>query len=213
MCIRRVASSAPGTRRSGLKQSGLTMIELVVFIVVVSIAVAGVLSVLSLTTRHSADPLQRKQALAIAEALLAEVEMMPFTYCDPNDANAATATSSAGCTGGTGGTNDEAMLPLGSQASGAGETRGSLANPFDNVADYNGFSLTGGSTDIGGSAVTVPAGYTATVAVTQEAFGPAGSLVPTAGGLRITVTVTYSGGADSVVVEGYRAQYAPNFMP
>jgi len=193
--------------------TGLTMIELVIFIVVVSIAVAGVLSVLALTTRHSADPLQRKQALAIAEALLAEVEMMPFTFCDPDDPSASVAASSAGCTGGTGGTNDEALLPLGSQAAGAGETRGALATPFDNVADYNGFSLAGGGTDIGAGGVAVPVGYTATVAVAQEAFGPAVSLVPAAGGLRITVTVTYNSGADSVVVEGYRTRYAPNFMP
>lgn len=213
MCIRNAAGSALGTQRAGQKQSGLTMIELVIFIVVVSIAVVGVLSVLSLTTRHSADPLQRKQALAIAEALLAEVEMMPFTFCDPNDLNAGTALSSGDCTGGTNGANDEAKLPLGSQAAGVPESRGSLATPFDNVADYNGFSLAGGGTDIGGSTVTVPAGYAATVAVAQEAFGPALSLVPLAGGLRITVTVTYNSGADSVVVEGYRAQYAPNFMP
>lgn len=213
MCISHAAGLALGTQRSGLKQSGLTMIELVIFIVVVSIAVAGVLSVLNLTTRHSADPLQRKQALAVAEALLAEVEMMPFTFCDPDDPNAGTALSSGDCTGGTNGANDEAKLPLGSQAAGVPETRGSLVTPFDNVADYNGFSLAGGGTDIGGSAVTVPVGYTATVAVAQEAFGPAVSLVPAAGGLRITVTVTYNSGADSVVVEGYRARYAPSFMP
>lgn len=213
MCISRVASSALSTQHSGLKQSGLTLIELVFFIVIISIALAGVLSVLNLTTAHSADPLQRKQALAITEALLAEVEMMPFTFCDPDDPNASTAASSAGCTGGTGGVNDEALLPLGSQASGAGEARGALAIPFDNVADYNGFSLVGGGTDIGAGGVTVPAGYTATVVVAQEAFGPAASLVPVAGGLRITVTVTYNGGADSIVLEGYRARYAPNFTP
>ncbi|MDD5329909.1 MAG: type II secretion system protein [Sulfuricella sp.] len=201
--------------RSGIpRMAGLTMIELVVFIVVVSIAVIGVLGVMNLTARHSADPLLRKQALAIAEAVLAEVEMMPFTFCDPDDPNAATAAGSAGCTGGTNGVNDEAKLPLGSQAAGAGETRGALAAAFDNVADYNGFALAGGGTDIGGDVnVTVPAGYAAAVVVAQETFGPAGTPVPAAGGLHITVTVTYNGGADSIALEGYRAQYAPNFTP
>lgn len=207
MYISRAAGPVPGSQRSGLKQSGLTMIELVIFIVIVSIAVAGVLSVLNYTTRHSADPLQRKQALAIAEALLAEVEMMPFTFCDPDDLNASTAASSAGCAVAT---NSEATLPLTYQG---GELRGDIATPFDNVADYNGFSLAGGGADIGTGGVTVPAGYKATVVVAQEAFGPAVSLVPVAGGLCITVTVTYNSGADSVVMEGYRAQYAPNFMP
>lgn len=195
------------------RMAGLTLIELVMFMVIVSVALVGILNVLKVTTAHSADPLQRKQALVIAEALLEEVALMPFTFCDPNDVSASVANSSADCTGGTGGANDEANLPLGSQAINAGETRGSLINPLDNVADYNGFSLTGGGSDIGTGGVTVPAGYAATVAVVQEAFGPAATQVPLAGGLRITVTVTYNSGADSIVVEGYRAQYAPRFTP
>ncbi|HJV74346.1 MAG TPA: type II secretion system protein [Noviherbaspirillum sp.] len=194
------------------RMSGLTLIELVFFIVIVSVAVAGVLSVFNVTVKSSADPQLRKQALAVAEALLEEVQMMPFTICDPDDPKASTATVPGDCTGGAAGANDEGKLPLGSQASGASETRGALANPFDNVADYNGFTLAAGAADIGGSTVTVPDGYSATVAVTQEAFGPApaASQVPQAAGLRIRVTVSYNNNADSIAVEGYRAQYAPN---
>jgi MSHA pilin protein MshD len=47
-------------------QAGLSLIELVMFIVIVGVAVAGVLSVMNVTTRHSADPMIRKQAQAIA---------------------------------------------------------------------------------------------------------------------------------------------------
>ena len=91
---------------------GLSLVELIVFIVIVSAALAGIIGVMSITTRSSADPLIRKQALAIAEAFLEEVLLQPFTYCDPDDPSAATADLSGGAIafdaattgGGTGGT-------------------------------------------------------------------------------------------------------------
>lgn len=64
-------------------QHGLTLIELIVFIVIVGAALAGVLSVFNVTMRHSADPLVRKQALAVAESLLEEIEARPFN-CPPD---------------------------------------------------------------------------------------------------------------------------------
>lgn len=201
MCISRAASPALGTQHSGLKQSGLTMIELVVFIVVVSIAVIGVLSVLGLTTRHSADPLQRKQALAIAEALLEEIELAHMTYCDPADANVDTAANPAGC----------ASLPevVGPEAGNA--------RPYDNVNDYvTAFSsaepLTG---DVNGISTSIPTGYSATLKITPETLNGIASDATSANMnvLRITVTVSYNGIADSVTLEGYRTRYAPNFTP
>lgn len=57
------------------KQRGATLIELVLFIVIISIAVAGILLVMNQVTGHSADALVRKQALAIAESLLEEIEL------------------------------------------------------------------------------------------------------------------------------------------
>ena len=47
------------------QQHGVTLVELVVFIVIVSVALAGVLKVLDITNRGSADPLIRKQALLL----------------------------------------------------------------------------------------------------------------------------------------------------
>jgi len=79
-----------GTWNSKRRERGLSLVELVVFIVIVSAAVAGVLGVMDVTTRSSADPLIHKQALAIAEAVLEEVQLQPFTYCDPDDPGAAT---------------------------------------------------------------------------------------------------------------------------
>jgi MSHA pilin protein MshD len=63
-------------------QSGLTLIELVIFIVIVSVAVVGVLSVMNFTTQHSADPLVRKQAAALADSILEEILLKD--YADPD---------------------------------------------------------------------------------------------------------------------------------
>jgi MSHA pilin protein MshD len=193
-------STAIRRRRS----RGITLVELIVFIVIVSVAVAGVLTALDIANRSSTDPMIQKQALAIAEALLEEVQLQPFTYCDPNDANAATALSAAGCTGGAGGVNDENKLPLGPEA---GEIR-TGATSYDNVSDYNGFSIGPGITDLSGTVLPDLGAYSASVTVANQALGA----VPSADGLLITVTVT--GPSDTtVVLHGYRVRYAPNALP
>jgi len=81
--------SIPNDRHSSLRRSGgLSLVELTMFIVIVGAAVAGIIGVIAVTTRASADPVIRKQALAIAEAMLEEVQLQPFTYCDPDDPSA-----------------------------------------------------------------------------------------------------------------------------
>jgi len=185
---------------------GVSLIELIVFIVIVGIAVAGVVGVLSMATRASADPLIQKQALAVAEALLEEVQLQPFTYCDPDDPNAASASSAAGCTGGAGGANDESRLPLGPEA---GETRYSATTPYDNVSDYNTFSMIG-ITDLTGAAIPGLGSYQASVTVANQALGA----IPASDSLLITVTVLGPTGTNTtVVLDGYRVRYAPNALP
>jgi MSHA pilin protein MshD len=187
-------------------ERGVTLVELIVFIVIVSTAVAGVLMTLDISNRSSADPMIQKQALAVAEALLEEVQLQPFTYCDPDDLPAAAdANSAAGCTGGADGPNDENKLPLGPEGA---ELRTDTSTPFDNVSDYNGYSVGPGITDLTGAAVAGLESYTATVAVANQALGA----VPASDSLLITVTVT--GPANTtVVLHGYRVRYAPNALP
>jgi MSHA pilin protein MshD len=188
----------PNLSRSGrASQVGISLVELIIFVIIVSIGVAGILTVFNLTVQKSADPQIRRQMLAVAEALLEEVEFKPFTYCDPDDPNAATATGSGDCTGGTGGANDESKLPLGPQG---GETRPT----FDNVSDYNGLGLAPFA-DINGTTI---AGYSATVNVAQQQLEAS---IPLAASLRITVTVTH--GSDSLSLSGYRLRYAPRALP
>lgn len=54
-------------------QLGATLIEMLVSIVIISIAVVGVMMVVSNTTRSSADPMIRSQAISIADAYLQEI--------------------------------------------------------------------------------------------------------------------------------------------
>ena len=54
-------------------QRGVTLIELIIFIVIITVGIVGILSVMNITTRSSADPIVRKQAVAMAEAILEEV--------------------------------------------------------------------------------------------------------------------------------------------
>jgi MSHA pilin protein MshD len=212
-----------------IRQRGISLIELIMFIMIVSVALAGILLVMNVTTKSSADPLVHKQALAIAESLLEEVELMPFTICDPDDPNAAnpTTTTAANCTNPAGGANDESKLPLGPEtAASFGGAEGRYAAPqFDNVSDYNGCQMntgvinacdttgTNGIRDITGTAVAL-AGYKATIAVAINGMPAAGAspAIAAAEALLITVTVT---GPDNVgvVLEGIRTRYAPRTVP
>lgn len=192
-------STEPRNFAGRARQRGLTFIELIIFIIIVTFGLTGVLLVMNQSVSRSADPLIRKQMLAIAESVMEEVRLQPHTWCDPDDVNAATAASAAGCTGGAGGANDQlATAPT------AGETRGGALTPFDNVNDYNGAAIT---KSLAGT--DFPAGYSASVQVLQEALGA----VPAGEALRVRVTVTYAPLGDTVVLEGYRTRYAPNALP
>lgn len=197
------------------RQRGVTLIELVMFILIVGVGVAGILLVYTNTVRYSADPVIRKQMLAVAEAMLEESALMPFTYCDPDDADAATAGAALVGAGNCAST-VEAIGPE------AGEARYTPANPFDNVNDYAGFdtatAVPSGIADISGTVIGSLAGYSAQLTATAQALGPGGSTIAATDVngapqvLLVTVTVTAPGG-DSVSLSGYRTRYAPNAVP
>ena len=195
------------TRPGRLISGGVTLIELVVFIVIVGVAMAGLFAAFNTITAASADPQVRKQVLAIAESLMDEVQLMPFTYCDPDDPLAATATVGA-CTSAA--TNeDTAMGPEG--CPGSCETR--YGSPkFDNVSDYHGFSMSSGIQDITNATIAGLGAYSASVTVTQAGLGAAPNAIAGSDALRISITVTGPGSV-SITLEGYRTRYAPNSLP
>lgn len=181
------------------KQKGFTFIELLIFMVIIGVALAGLLAVMNITTVGSTDPMRDKQALAIAESLLEEIQSQAFTYCDPDDANASTATSPSGCAG--------APQGLGPTI---GESRYSEPR-FDNVGDYDNMAPP-----------TIPpiAGFPNAVADIQGQVTPAlkeyvAAVKETSGlgGDEIRIDVTVSSGKTSITLTGYRYRYAPRTIP
>lgn len=72
---------------AGRRQAGITLIELIIFIVIVGVGIAGILAVMNVTVRSSADPVVHKQMAALAEAILEEVMTREYapngTYPQP----------------------------------------------------------------------------------------------------------------------------------
>ena len=121
-------------------QSGFTLIEVIIFIVVVSAGLAGILSVSTTVVKSSADPMARKQTIAIAESLLEEILLKE--YCDPDTLDSTTTPPTCGA-----------------------HTTEASRNLYDDVDDYNGYSTVGGITDVLGSAAPGLSAYNITPAV------------------------------------------------
>lgn len=185
-------------RRAG----GLSLIEVVVFIVVLGLGLAAIVTLFGQLTKASPHPVVRKQALALAESMMEEVLLRAFTFCDPDNANVFTATAAtvAQCPGSPG---IEAIGPE------TGETR--YADPlFDNVSDYDTFSMSGASIkDITNTMIDGLGAYSVSVGVAQITGGELPSIADTTDALRVTVTATGPLGV-SVTLQAYRTRYAPN---
>lgn len=69
-----------------IHQTGATLIELIITIVIISISLTGILSIVNLTTSHSADPMVQQQSIAVAESYLEEILLLPVI--DPDGSNA-----------------------------------------------------------------------------------------------------------------------------
>lgn len=190
-----IQAQATSSHRA-VRQCGISLLELILFIIIVGVGVAGLLLVFNTTLAKSTDPMIQKQMLAIAEALLEEVESKPFTYCETNDANATTAASAAGCA-----TTPEAMGPEGAESR-------SGATPFDNVNDYGPSLVISPITDVAGNAISGLGGYAATIAVAASALNG----IAATDALQITVTVTGPGNK-TLTLQGHRTLYAPNAVP
>lgn len=189
------------------RQRGVTLIEMIFFMVIIGVALAGLVTVFNMSARDSADPMRRKQALMLAEAMMEEVQLAGFTYCDPTDANATTAISTAGCASIPEAFGQVAPEPVATQ------------RPFDNINDYvsaaNTWQQPFGPVDalLDTNGATLPLqGYTVElkiVPVVLQTYGTAGASADS-DTLHIQVRVSYDGSA--LILDGYRMRYAPRFQ-
>jgi len=174
------------------RQTGLTFIELIIFIVIVSVGIVGILSVLNFTVRGSSDPLVQKQAQALAEGLLDEIQTGYFGYCDGADKFLKYGTSASTCFSGS-------LDTYGLK----GETR-----PYDSVIHYA--SAAGTPTALlpalPSESTPAPPGYSAMVTIGPAALGD----ITAASGdaLLINVTVTGPNGVKAIA-EGFKTRQKP----
>ena len=195
-----------------LRHAGFSLVDVLMVIVLLGIVAVALTSTSARLATQSAEALKSRQMLAYAQGLLSEVMHMPFTYCDPNDARAALATSAT--LGGTGcASRVEALGPE------PGESRYSTTNRYDNVNDYQGYTLPGpgcpgGLCDLQGNVINATgplAGCTARVIMAAQAL-PGIAANDAAGrpqALRVVVSTTCPGGSPQVA-EGIRVRHAPN---
>lgn len=141
---------------------GFTLIEMVIAIVVISIGLAGVLAAFNTAVKSSADPMIQKQMLAVAEEMMEEILLKPYSP-------------------------------------GSGTISGCIRTNADDISDYDSYSRP--VCDIDGTAVPSLSGYTVVVSVSAGTLGTLASNVK-----KITVTVSH--GSQSVVLVGWRTDYA-----
>lgn len=163
---------------------GFTLIEMLIAIVIIGIGLAGVLMAINGTVRPSTDPLVRKQMLAIAEEMIEEVLLKPFSVSGSAPVNKATA---------------------------CGTTSPPSRTDFDDISDYNNYQTTG-ICDVEGSAITGLESYDVAVAVAtadeKNNLGTTTSVgaIEYSDSKQITVTVTR--GNNRLVLSSWRTNYA-----
>ena len=198
------------TPERAMKRSahGFTLIDVLMLIVLIGSVAGATTMMYARMSSQSAQALRNRQALSVAQTLINEVRMMPFTYCD-----APTIAANAAACG--------ALVDvLGPET---GETRvhlsGNTAVRYDGVSDYAGWVQPEagclGICDLQGKllnpAGSVLDGCSAAVAMAPQAMTSitATDVSGRPQALLISVTVSCPGISD-VLLQGLRTRHAPN---
>ena len=176
----KTVSSPPrsGGVKIGNSQRGISLIELIMFIVIVSVALAGILLVMNVTTKGSADPLIHKQAIAAAESLLEEIQLQDFSP------------------------------PSGVASAGTMNAADDRTAGYHTVLNYHQFPLDDGTGIYplsGGTPITGLANYRAKVTVESPLAADWNGILAASAAL-ITVTV-YDPQNNDIQISGYRTAY------
>lgn len=150
---------------------GFTLIEMIIAIVIIGVGLAGVLTAFTTTVKASADPLIRKQMLAVAEGMVEEILLKPYAVSGTAPTNPSTSCGAAG----------------------------SSRLAFDDVGDYHNYRTTG-ICDIEGDPVNGLGSYNLTVAVTLVTWQTITNTWE--------VVVTVNRGSESLILRGWRTNYA-----
>jgi len=180
------------------RAQGFTLIDVLVLITLGGWCAGAMPLAFTGMAKHSAEVMRTRQAISVAQALLGEIRLMPYTTFDLKTAGP-TATL-------------EAVGPeLGEVRYHTAATN--LDTRFDNPNDYNGLAQPGpgcpGICDIQGTVLNPPGsaldGCTANVAVAPQAM----TGTPNTEALLISVTVSCPG-ISPLTLQGIRTRYAPN---
>lgn len=158
---------------------GFTLVELILVVVIFGVGVVGAVTAINQAVLRAGEPIVRKQALALAEAVLDEVIQRPFLQNPLTPAVDPTLDSSV--------TDTDAA---------------SRTQPHE-VDDYHGMDMAVVRT-IDGIVVPALAGYRVRVTVVDTAFGAgAAPVVPAGAAKLISVRVTGPAGTD-ITIQGFR---------
>ncbi len=173
------------------RQRGVTLLETVMSIVIGGIVLASIAGAIAWAASRSGDTWPQKQALALAESLMSEIALKPYSRCD---ADGPPPEGSSTC-----------VIADGPGPEG-GESRFSYTTPFDHPNDYAGFSMPSppGFRKLDGTVLAGLDNYATAVSVQAQALDG----IAAGEGLLVEVTVTGPAGT-SIRVQSFRARYAP----
>lgn len=157
---------------------GFSLVEMIIAVVIIGVGLAGVLSAFQTNVQSGADPMIRKQMLAVAEGMMEEILLKPYAVTGVAPTNSATACGAAAA----------------------------IRNAFDDVSDYHGYQTTG-ICDIDGDAVVGLADYNVAVTVAVNT-AVAVDLTGLPIGAVKTITVTVTRGGETMTLTGWRTSYA-----